>query len=361
MYSRRRFGFTLIELLVVIAIIGVLVALLLPAIQQAREAARRSQCQSNLKQMGLAAYNYLSAHGVFPPAEIHNTGVAAAQGAGNDYHFHGWNTFILPFMEQESVYDNVNFAKPCRCCWAGDTGGQVQMTAFMTQINWLVCPSDGYTGRHMAGVGTTNFYEIGGNYAPHITTFRAMPSPLHQNNGILQLLPNWATGGSKGKQEEVLDGLAKTTMISEILMGPPGNVCIDPSDRRCWLNTTAIPTSPATPADYGIKSVNEMVTACNTSATLATNGWVALIGRGWSQWDWYYAHYYNHVGTPNTRWCQVNGDMNWGSKPPTSNHTGGVNVLMGDGTVRFVSDGVNQVVWLAAGTKCGNENASADF
>ncbi|ADB15017.1 protein of unknown function DUF1559 [Pirellula staleyi DSM 6068] len=100
---RWRRGFTLVELLVVIAIIGVLVALLLPAVQAAREAARRSQCNNNLKQIGIAFHNYHDTHGVLPPGAIHsNVNVSAVARAG-----WGWGTFILPFIEQSALYEKL--------------------------------------------------------------------------------------------------------------------------------------------------------------------------------------------------------------------------------------------------------------
>ncbi|QDU63678.1 Fimbrial protein precursor [Planctomycetes bacterium Pan216] len=99
--SRRPRGFTLVELLVVIAIIGILVALLLPAVQQAREAARRAQCQSNLKQMGVALHNYHDAHNCFPPGNIYTSTTSA-----NSYA--GWGVAMLPYLDQEALYNEYN-------------------------------------------------------------------------------------------------------------------------------------------------------------------------------------------------------------------------------------------------------------
>ncbi|MBR9800775.1 DUF1559 domain-containing protein, partial [bacterium] len=104
--SRNRYAFTLIELLVVIAIIAILVALLLPAVQQAREAARRSSCKNNLKQLGLAIHNYHDTHGVFPPGYIDGDGITnggTGQSGGNDNGY-SWQAMILPMIEQSALY-----------------------------------------------------------------------------------------------------------------------------------------------------------------------------------------------------------------------------------------------------------------
>ena len=100
-YRRTRGGFTLVELLVVIAIIGILVALLLPAVQSAREAARRMQCQNNLKQLALALHNYHTAHATFPPAGFYD-------GGGANGSTLSWHTTVLPFIEQQNLYDALD-------------------------------------------------------------------------------------------------------------------------------------------------------------------------------------------------------------------------------------------------------------
>jgi prepilin-type N-terminal cleavage/methylation domain-containing protein/prepilin-type processing-associated H-X9-DG protein len=143
---RPRAGFTLIELLVVIAIIAILVALLLPAVQAAREAARRTQCLNNLKQIGLAFSNYADTNLCFPPSYMQGSGRATGCSYGVKYPDEGWNglpgwgwgAMILPFVEQENLYKNLRFDLPC---WATENS-----TFVKTQISMFLCPSSSKSG-----------------------------------------------------------------------------------------------------------------------------------------------------------------------------------------------------------------------
>lgn len=128
-----RSGFTLIELLVVIAIIAVLIALLLPAVQQAREGARRLQCQRNLTQLWLGIHQYSIAHGVFPPGSVNATGPIQSKDGGG-YHF-GFIAQVLPFIEQRLLYDHLNFRR--------SVYDNTNTTVRRLQVSWLLCPSRG--------------------------------------------------------------------------------------------------------------------------------------------------------------------------------------------------------------------------
>ncbi|MDQ3331057.1 MAG: DUF1559 domain-containing protein, partial [Planctomycetota bacterium] len=135
---RRRLGFTLIELLVVIAIIAVLIALLLPAVQQAREAARRSQCLNNLKQIGLALHNYHDTHLAFPPGWIGADQVTGAHDVEGMNGF-GWGTMVLPYVEQNNLYQQFRFPLSI----VDDVvGPPTNKSLLATKIPVFECPSD---------------------------------------------------------------------------------------------------------------------------------------------------------------------------------------------------------------------------
>lgn len=355
---RRRFsGFTLIELLVVIAIIAVLIALLLPAIQAAREAGRRATCSNQLRQIGLAILNYEETNGVLPPAEIHNTiGGSPPNPVNNNYHFHGVFAFILPHMDGQALYDQINFGSPVRCCWNSDPAGHVNRTAYSNWRKNLICPSDGFTGRQF---GVT--YWSGTNYVPHIKTRRAQPVPFDLNNGMLPLVPNWTRGFRTylGQISEVSDGMTNTAMMSETLMGPNHNnnsttlQAAQMTDPRRVLWRT-----PDVPNTYGVQSVLDMAAACRDAPNnqlYRNDVWSVRKGMGWSQWDVYWVKMYNHCGTPNSKVCSDAGDINFGCYPPSSGHGGGVNVLFGDGRVQLVGDSIDEKVWLATGTRAGGD------
>jgi prepilin-type N-terminal cleavage/methylation domain-containing protein len=183
--SRNRRGFTLVELLVVIAIIGILVALLLPAIQAAREAARRTECSNHVKQIGLAIQNYHDTYGIMPPSYVNN---------GPDIKW-GWGLLILPFMENQPLFDSID---PIR--WGGGGGNPVHradQNAFLTEpLDDYRCPSDPYsqpTNPYFAGTGRAG----ASNYV--ISESIAAYESSHNSHGFA----------------DVYDGLSNTLMVSE--------------------------------------------------------------------------------------------------------------------------------------------------
>lgn len=138
---RRVRGFTLIELLVVIAIIAILIALLLPAVQQAREAARRTQCKNNLKQIGLAFHNYHDIHGSFPIGQQF-VGPTGSTGAGRRSHGWAWSAYILPMIDQANLYNNIDFTLPPSQVGTGGALGNIDVVRTFLPGFW--CPSNAY-------------------------------------------------------------------------------------------------------------------------------------------------------------------------------------------------------------------------
>lgn len=180
-YDHDRYGFTLIELLVTIAIIGTLIALLLPAVQYAREAARKSSCQNHLKQIGLALHNYHDTHNVLPPGSIQSLSITPQLSGW------GWGSLILPSLEQSAIYDQINFGLV--------TLGGVHPSLFNEPVSVWRCPSDPAQARTDIVAGVVQFPAFLGNYAAS----EAIMGPLSYN-----------------RLADVTDGLHQTIFVGEM-------------------------------------------------------------------------------------------------------------------------------------------------
>ncbi|MEZ5944196.1 MAG: DUF1559 domain-containing protein [Planctomycetaceae bacterium] len=194
---RQSVGFTLIELLVVIAIIAVLIALLLPAVQQAREAARRSQCKNNLKQIGLGIHNYHDAHQSFPPGEIHGNTSGTLYAFAWDHHIGNWACLIFPFIDQQAAYNQLDFnVNP-------QYGGNNQML-LRNVIPVFHCPSDPFTGL------TENW----GAGNARIMHYFAVSNDVENHNG--HPLNGIFYNDSDVGFHNITDGTSNTAMIAEV-------------------------------------------------------------------------------------------------------------------------------------------------
>ena len=343
----RRPGFTLIELLVVIAIIGVLIALLLPAVQAAREAGRRAQCINNLKQIGIAIHNY---HGAFQ---------ALPFGKGPSYGtvlpgtpvYARWsaNSQLLMFIEQGNLFNSINFNLPPET--PGMAGAvpfmppyqnpnRANATASVTQVATFLCPSDG---------PPINSWPGGNNYLGNQQTWAcdlsensaSTVAPNEQPRGIFYFL-------SAVRLADVTDGTSNTAFYSEKLRGKG-----IPDPRTDMF---AVPNQTSLDATFQTcQTINKMTTPPLTSRQ----------GMSWVMGEMCCTSY-NHVAPPNGTSCAgINfpGSMaNMAMQvPPSSRHPGGVNVLMGDGSCRFLKDTVALTTWRAVGTRNGGETISGDF
>jgi prepilin-type N-terminal cleavage/methylation domain-containing protein len=354
-HPNRRAGFTLIELLVVIAIIAILIALLLPAVQMAREAARRSQCRNNLKQIGLGLHNYLDTFSVFPPAAVWPgaSNPAWSHAESNWHKAPGAYMLLTPYMESAAVYNSWNTV------WADgvDNGNiflsafQIQSTAARQQLEWLLCPSDPQlrVGAFVSTVNTsTDQPAIGDN------NYRFNTGSHHSN----QFNNGPFTSRSVYSVRDVLDGTANTAFASERSKGSQGTL---PNDYK--RDMTNVPCGAN--CDHNSNTTTNAVRAQNLYLFCKPlNTPIGANSLGYGNWHrgYYHSTLYNHLYTPNARFFDCcndcgfpGGDGEEAIITARSYHPGGVLVLMGDGQVRFVSDGVDEQIWRGIGSRNGQE------
>jgi prepilin-type N-terminal cleavage/methylation domain-containing protein len=305
---RSRGGFSLIEVLVVFAIIGLLLALLLPAVQAARESARRAQCSNNLKQFGLAMHAYAALTGAFPPG-----------GVGNGYSLH---VMLLPTLEQTALYNSINFQRD-----ASETVvGSPNNTAVGTVISTFLCPSD------RASVGAHAWTSYAGN--------AGIQYPGNVRDGVFPFT-------SPAALQAITDGLSQTCSMSEWVLSPT-----DPNNRDAKGSIFATPGGYSEP-----KQFIPFVDACNSldysKCEIASN----FKGENWL-FGTFGGTLYNHTNKVNGASCLSEGQVQLGAFTASSRHFGGVNSLMADGPVRFCSETLSLQAWRALGSRSGGETVS---
>ncbi len=324
---QRRRGFTLIELLVVIAIIAILIALLLPAVQQAREAARRSTCKNNLKQIGLALHNYHDTHRVFPPGSFVYLGNGYSNsfsssnqlvndGTAND-RIDCWVTQILPFIDQGPLYNKLS------PYMSGQTVGKSwdSWPDRWTVINVLLCPSDPDSPKVTDSQSSDPTVADGlhTNYAlcAGSTHFNPSSSPDGEKlNGMFYAI-------SSTRMRDVTDGTSSTLMGSELIITPDTSSAHDVRGRI-----------------YDAQNGGCLVTTLNPPNTTVRDQMAHCIHR-------------EGIG-PCTNGIKGSGTNNV-RVHARSRHEGGAHGMMGDGAVRFISENISTAVFQNLGSRNGQE------
>jgi len=328
----------------------------------AREAARRSQCLNNLKQLGLAAHNYISQNNCLPLQTMYPTAANISWGWS-----YGWPLALLPNLEQGTMFNAFNFSTGLfgnsstpNFASLGNT------TVAYLQLSVLICPSDGTRLRPQNPYGCTSY--VGNQGGPGaISTFTGTVVPVG----------GWTSGWADVQNfgpigiENIRDGTSNTGLFSERLLGINGSPQVPRGSvdfKRAIYNGPTGMTWHSTTQ----QQLMGFIQACNslpgTTASIRSDG----NGGYWAaSYPWHLAiNEYNHVIGPNGVSCQNPKEYfgaSWltfvgptGAAPPSSNHPGGVNMAFADGSVRFVKDSVNPQAWWGLGTRAGGETVSSD-
>lgn len=327
--GRVRAGFTLVELLVVIAIIGVLVGLLLPAVQSAREAARRMSCSNNLKQLALAVHNHHDTFGFFPPANS-DPRWRTKLNNGNRWDRLGYMTHLLPYIEQQALFERIEpFMLGGGVPWSyWDNSVSPRIEGpFAVDIETFRCPSD----------------------AVQIAPDDIRPTSYHCNRGDIHMNSHdWEfrgafANGTRGQCDfaKITDGASNTAMLGEVVIGrqsgPPAQQRIKGGVARGVNIMIGGPFSPA--ACMAVRGPNNtLANAPSVQNSWGNGGWGA--GRRWGDSLNLFTGFFT-IYPPNGPNCS-NTNAEWQAQTPiSSEHASGAQIAMCDGSVRFISESID--------------------
>jgi len=315
---RKQHGFTLIELLVVIAIIAILIALLLPAVQQAREAARRTQCKNNLKQLALALHNYESTHTSFPPSRL-TPDVAIEDNAGSVSAYQSWTTMILPYIDQGNLGNLINY----QSAWSS----LQNRPAVSTPLQAMICPStpggDRVDPHWVVGAAAGDYGSVNEVKKKVYTNVLGIADPGDgARAGVL-------SKGVKNMMRDITDGSSNSIMLAEAA-GQPA------------VYTAAGAMKAARFAAY---QDDKIVDLGGNYAPADGTGWAdpdcgfSINGATADGLDKYGPYMINKINVSEV----------------FSFHTGGAQVALADGSVRFISENIDTTLFIGACTRAGGE------
>lgn len=304
-------GFTLLEIMVVISIVAILLAMLIPAVQSARGAARRAQCLSNLRQIGIGVANYAASFDCLP--------MANARG-------HSFLVAILPHIDQKSLFNSINFE-------AGEWDQKDNLAAVGTNLAVYLCASDPHEARSGGPFGWTNY-----------AGSRGVGVQKYGENGAFSFPP-----GKTVKHRDFTDGLSTTVMVSEWVLG--GGSSDNPDPLRSTFHTPRRLTEP--------DEFEEFASLCRDLDTAT-----ARVNRNHKGENWMHGEFgktlYNHTLALNGRTCLNGSGYQTGAWTAGSMHPGGANVLFADSSARFIRQSTQLEVWRALGSRNGGETISRD-